>query len=174
MRDLHPATLVPSPPATVDWVQHHRTAIWRYLRLLGANEVEADDLVQETMLVGCRSPRPSEEAMDRAFLRGVARHQWLRSRRWWQRHREREIAAEVDALWLATMEPGAGQELLERLQQCLQQLQPRARQALDLHYRDGLGWRAVAAQLGQRLNGTKTLVQRARAALRTCIERRPR
>lgn len=174
MRNLPPATLVPSPPAAVHWAQSHRTAIWRYLRLLGANEAEADDLVQETMLVGCRHPRPSEAGMDRAFLRGVAKHQWLRSRRWWQRHREREIAAEVDTLWLATMEPDAGQELLERLQQCLQQLQPRARRALDLHYRDGLGWRAVAAQLGQRLNGTKTLVQRARAALRLCIERRPR
>ena len=31
---------------------------------------------------------------------------------------------------------------------------------------------AVAAQIGLKPNGTKTLVQRARQALRTCIERR--
>lgn len=167
------ASALAAPPAQPSWLEPHRAAIWRYLRMLGASAREADDLAQETLLAGCAAPVPAA-GLERAFLRGIARNQWLRSRRWWQRHREREIAAAVDELWIATAGHDDGDELLERLRHCVQSLQPRARQALDLHYRDGLGWPAVAAQIGLRPNGTKTLVQRARQALRECIERRRR
>ena len=153
-------------------VEAHRPAIWRYLRALGANRGEADDLCQETMVVGCTTTLANDPAAARAFLRGVAKNQWLRSRRWWQRRREREIAIAVDELWDATADDDGGDELVERLGACLESLQPRARTALDLHYRDGLDWRAVASRIGLSANGTKTLVQRARQALRTCIERR--
>lgn len=149
----------------------HRTAVWRYLRMLGASGAEADDLSQETMLVACAGPLTNDPALARGFLRGVAKNQWLRSRRWWQRRREREIALAVDDLWLAVAEPDGGDELVDRLRSCLEHLQPRARQALDLHYRDGLAWPDVAAQIGLKQNGTKTLVQRARRLLRDCIER---
>jgi len=160
------------PPPTS--VERHRTAIWRYLRALGAGRAEADDLCQETMVVGCAGELPPDPASARAFLRGVAKNQWLRSRRWWQRRREREIATAVDELWIATAEGDGGDDLVQRLGTCLEALQPRTRRALDLHYRDGLEWRAVAASIGLSANGTKTLVQRARQALRTCIERRQR
>jgi RNA polymerase sigma factor (sigma-70 family) len=139
--------------------------------MLGASADEADDLTQETMVVGCTSA-PATAAMARPFLRGVARNLWLRSRRWWRRRREREIALAVDELWHATVDADDGEALKERLRHCLQRLQPRAQQALDLHYREGLGWDAVSARIGLQPNGTKTLVQRARLALRTCIERR--
>jgi len=139
--------------------------------MLGASADEADDLAQETMLVGCSSTGASPESTG-PFLRGIARHQWLRTRRWWQRRREREVALAVDELWIATMDADDGEDLLDQLRHCVALLQPRARQALELHYRDGLGWHDIAAQLGLKLNGTKTLAQRARLALRECIERR--
>ncbi|MEO6597192.1 MAG: sigma-70 family RNA polymerase sigma factor [Planctomycetota bacterium] len=161
-----------APEAPRNAAERCRTAIWRYLRALGADATEADDLTQETMLVGCTSDLPADDNAARAFLRGVARNMWLRSRRWWQRRREREVAVAVDELWLATADADQGEELLARLHNCLQQLQPRSKKALELHYRDGFGWNDVAAQIGLRPNGTKTLVQRARQALRTCIERR--
>lgn len=168
---MRPTAALATPPSpAVDQLAVHRTAIWRYLCMLGAGAEEADDLTQETMLVGCTGAPAAE--LTRPFLRGVAKNLWLRSRRWWQRRRERENAVAVDELWLATVDADDGEELLERLRHCLQELQPRARQALDLHYRNGLGWRAVSAQIGLQPNGTKTLVQRARQALRTCIERR--
>lgn len=64
-----------------------------------------------------------------------------------------------------------GDHLLTQLRDCLDGLQPRARQALELHYRDGLRWAQVATLIDLKPNGTKTLVQRARAALRQCLER---
>lgn len=168
---------VPNAPSTAaapaaHWVEAHRVAVWRYLRMLGAGAAEADDLLQETLLAGCAAPPPAP-GLEGPFLRGVARNQWLRTRRFWHRRREREVAAVVDDLWAETAEHDGGEELLDRLRDCLQALQPRARQALDLHYAEGLGWSDVAAHLGMKPNGTKTLAQRARQALRLCIERRP-
>jgi RNA polymerase sigma-70 factor (ECF subfamily) len=171
--DVPPAPTAAAPlSASANRPEPHRQAIWRYLRALGACPEEADDLLQETMLVGCSVELAAEPELARAFLRGVARNQWLRSRRWWQRRREQQIAAAVDELWAATAATDDGDELVDRLRHCLGRLQPRARQALDLHYRDGLLWPDVAARIGLRPNGTKTLVQRARQALRECIERR--
>jgi len=158
-----PESPLATPPAT-----EPRTVVWRYLRALGADANEADDLAQETMLAACRR----EEQPGTALQLGIARNLWLRSRRFWQRRREREIALAVDELWQRTAADDGGEELLAGLRDCLDALQPRARQALDLHYRDGLPWSEVSARIGLLPNGTKTLAQRARQALRACIERR--
>lgn len=147
-----------------------RAVVWRYLRALGASSGEADDLTQETLLAALRA-RPMDEDRGQPYVLGIARNQWLRSRRFWQRRREREVAAAVDELWQATAASDGGEELLERLRDCLTRLQPRAREALDLHYRDGLAWHEVAARVGLQPNGIKTLAQRTRQALRKCIER---
>lgn len=146
----------------------------RYLRALGASRDEADDLTQETLLAAMALlTAPQRQIRDEtAFVLGIARHQWLRSRRWWHRRRERQIADAVDDLWQRTTAHDGGDARLAALRACLDELQPRARQALELHYRDGLAWRDVAAQVDLRPNGVKTLAQRARTALRSCIERR--
>lgn len=150
----------------------HLAVVRRYLLALGAAPHEADDLAQETMLHAVRGAHASAGGDQRAFLIGVARNLWLRSRRWWQRRREREIAAAVDELWQQAAEHDGGDELVERLRHCLDRLQPRARLALDLHYRDGLAWPDVAARVDMKPNGIKTLAQRTRNTLRDCIERR--
>lgn len=171
VRSPAPVPIAVIAPAADALDGHHR-AIWRYLRALGASAAEADDLAQETLLVGCGKPLPADAMQARAFLRGVARMQWLRTRRWWQRRREREIADAVEALWITDADADDGDARIEALRHCLQSLAPKAQQALDLHYRDGLDWATAAHRLGLRPNGVKTLVQRAREALRLCIERR--
>lgn len=164
----------PTPPGSpVDGTApvDERTVVWRYLRALGASGNEADDLAQETMLVAIRTGR-ERIANHQAFLLGVARNLWLRSRRWWQRQREHEIANAVDELWHETADADGGAELVDTLRDCLEQLQPRTRQALDLHYGDGLPWPEVARRVDMLPNGIKTLAQRARQTLRTCIEKK--
>ncbi len=151
--------------------ERQRLVVWRYLRALGASTDEADDLCQEAFAVALATGRrPDNDAGP--FLRGVARNLWLRSRRWWRRRREREIAAAVDELWLATAEHDGGDELVAALRGCLDALQSKTRHALELHYHDGVAWPEVGVRLGLAPNGVKTLAQRARAALRTCLERR--
>jgi RNA polymerase sigma-70 factor (ECF subfamily) len=134
-----------------------------------------DDLFQDAVTVAWRRlPDYDRTRPFGAWLRGIARNLWLRSRRWRQRRREREIAVAVDELWDATAAHDGGAELLASLRDCLGALQPRVRRALELHYHDGLGWRAIAAELAMKANGVKTLMQRARRALRQCLERSER
>lgn len=155
-------------------LHRERTMLWRYLRALGARPDEADDLCQDVLLAACSLPVPAADAARGAFLRGVARNHWLRSRRWWQRRREREVAAAVEELWLDTAAKDDGAGLLAQLGTCLERLEARSRAALERHYRDGLDWDAVGDELGLRPNGIKTLAQRARRVLRECLERSER
>jgi len=162
----------PTPAQVVgDPTERERQVLVRYLRALGASMHEADDLCQEAFAVALTADRPANEGAAGPFLRGVARNLWLRSRRWWQQRREREIAVAVEELWVATAADDGGDELLRALRGCLEALQPRSRQALAFHYHDGLPWSEVATRVGLAENGVKTLAQRARAALRQCIER---
>lgn len=165
---MRPSPPIAEPPLAPPPAREPRAAVWRYLRALGADAGEADDLAQETMLLACeRGAAPATP-----FLLGVARNLWLRSRRFWQRRREREVAAAVDELWQHAAADDDGDELVAALRDCLDTLQPRARRALDLHYRDGLPWSEVSRQIGMQPNGTKTLAQRARQLLRACIDKK--
>ena len=67
-------------------VREHQAGVWRYLRFLGADQTEADDLTQETFLAllrahekGSFSYQGSEATW--GYLRQVARNQLLQRRR---------------------------------------------------------------------------------------------
>ena len=64
-----------------------------------------------------------------------------------------------------------GRELLAALQKCLETLAARARQALELRFREQQARADIAAALGMSEDGAKNLMQRAKQHLRNCIER---
>ena len=53
-----------------------------------------------------------------------------------------------------------------------EQLEGRARQAIDLHYRERAGRDAIADALDMQPDGVKTLLRRTRQVLRECVERK--
>jgi len=155
-------------------VRAHQVGVWRYLRFLGCQPSEADDLVQETFLAvlrdGFEERSPGQTA---AYLRKVARNRLLMARR---EQRSRPAAVDIEsaeAVWARVAgEDGLG-DYLAALGECLEKaVSPRTRRALDLKYRDRAGREEIAAQLGLAVEGVKTLLRRARAALRDCVERK--
>ena len=98
-------TVIPLAPQT--GIERHRVAVWRYLRMLGADATEADDLAQETMLIGCEHALSGDDR-DRAFLRGVAKNLWLRTRRWWRRRRPACRSRRPGRRWGVTARPRTG------------------------------------------------------------------
>ncbi len=61
---------------------------------------------------------------------------------------------------------------LSALRECLEHVNGRAGQAIDLFYRQGRRRTEVAAQLEMKPEGIKTLLRRTRETLRDCVERK--
>jgi RNA polymerase sigma-70 factor (ECF subfamily) len=165
----------PAPLPADDLVRRHLRSLWRYLRMLGADAAEADDLAQEAFVVAMqKGALQHEPALVAAFLRTTARHLFLRLRK--AGRRERRLADDVDALWARDALRDGGDALVAAVRTCVGELDGRARRAIELcyglHDNDAQGRAAIAHELGLQENGVKTLLQRVRHRLRECIERR--
>ncbi len=178
------ATTPPAPPSAAKagdvrpsllaLLAEHQRPLWRYLRLLGADPDEADDLLQDTFVAFATRTGERPPAAPGAFLRGIARNLLLTARR---RSRRQPLTDE----WAAAVDQFAEQQRdafadaqVDALRDCLQRLPDRARQAVQWHHVEGLSRRDTATRLGLGDEGTKSLLQRARRLLRDCIERRDR
>jgi RNA polymerase sigma-70 factor (ECF subfamily) len=168
----------PAPLPADDLVRRHLRSLWRYLRMLGADAAEADDLAQEAFVVamqkGLLQAGLGEPGSVAAFLRTTARFLFLRLRK--AGRRQRRLADEVDALWARDAARDGGDALVAAVRACVGELDGRARRAIELcyglHDNDAQGRAAIAHELGLQENGVKTLLQRVRHRLRECIERR--
>lgn len=159
------------------WVADHQAAVWRWLRALGAAPSLAEDLLQDTLIAGLGHEEQfawsREEA--RRWLFGTARNLFLlhlrSSRRRDRRERkDPELLTNAAAGLAATASDGASRSAA--LAHCLEQLPTRSRQALQLRYGEDAGRDVMSRALGVQPEGVKSLLQRIRAALRTCMARR--
>jgi RNA polymerase sigma-70 factor (ECF subfamily) len=166
------ATLLPPD----DWerlVRDHQGTVWRYVRYLGAAATEADDLVQETFLALARSDfEQQSQPQTISYLRCVARNQLLMLRRRQRRELAITTLDEADAVWTELVGDNSAGPYLDALAECVDTLDGRARQAIDLHYHQRVGREAMAKQLDMKPEGVKTLLRRTRDILRACVQRR--
>ncbi len=167
---------IPPPAVTADLAQliaDHQASVWRYVRYLGADAAEADDLVQETFLAVYRSPFAHEcDRQTASYLRTTARNQLLMLRRRQRRAPSMVELETAEQVWAETFGDGPADPYLEALGDCLKHIDGRARQALDLHYTRQTSRQAIAKELSMKPEGVKTLLRRTRDALRDCIERK--
>jgi RNA polymerase sigma-70 factor (ECF subfamily) len=130
--------------------------------------------VQETFLAVARAEFFQRDTRQTAgYLRTVARNQLLALRRkqHWQASTVDLEAA--DGVWAAaTRIDGSLASYLDALRKCVEQLKDRARQVVDLHYRESESREAIAEKLSMKPAGVKTLLHRTRALLRECVERK--
>ena len=169
--NLPPACLPNSDLAAL--IEQHQADVWRYLRYLGAEASDADDLTQETFLALSRSKfeqrTPGETA---AYLRTVARNQLLMFRRFQGRQIDTIQLEAAEQVWAEAVNETGMDALLSLLADCQKTLEGRARQAVDLFYRARQGRTEIAATLQIKPEGVKTLLRRTRQALRDCIRRK--
>lgn len=170
-------TAVSEEPRTqlADLVREHQAGVWRYLRYLGAGSPEADDLTQETFLAVVCAPFedrcPKQTA---AYLRTVAGNQLRMLRRRQKREGDCVSLEAAEAVWAEAAGDDGLETYLNALRECLAGLDGRARQAVDLHYREEVNREQLAQRLDMKPEGVKTLLRRTRQVLRDCIERRLR
>ncbi len=170
---IEPTEVVLEAYNLANLIDRHQADVWRYLRYLGAESTDADDLTQETFLALSRSQfeqrTPAETA---AYLRTVARNQLLMLRRKQGRQIDTVELAAAEQVWATTVDPTGMDAILTALTDCLKTVDGRAREAIDLFYRDGLSRKAMAAAMNIKPEGVKTLLRRTRDILRNCIQRK--
>lgn len=164
----------PDPRSLVAMVRAHQSMVWRYLRLLGADPHEADDLMQDAFVRLAGAMHRGEPLhAPAAFLRGIARNLLIGTRR---RARCRTPTVEwADAVDQFASRPAALEDdRIEALRRCVSRLTGRVRQAVEWHHVEGLSCRETAQRIGIGVQGIKSLLGRAREALRQCIEQQLR
>ena len=152
-------------------IEEHQVGIWRYLRALGCDPSQADDLTQETFLAILQRPfQDYGRASTVAYLRTVARNQFISAHRRSGKVTAVENIEEFDRTWETWAGVDNGEAMLESLEECLQLLTERARMALEMRFRERESRLNIAAALGISEHGAKNLMQRAKHQLRECIE----
>jgi len=154
-------------------IHDHQAGVWRYLRALGCEAALADDLTQETFLAVLQRPfQDLGPAAVAAYLRKIAFNLHISHHRRSGKVVAVENLEEIDAAWSRLAPEDNGELLLEALRDCLQGLTQRARQALDMRFRDHESREAIAAMLEISEHGAKNLMQRAKRQLRSCVEKK--
>ena len=174
---VDPAAAAGSAADLVAWVGRHQRAAWRYLRFLQVDADLVDDLLQEALLAAVAEGLPERpDAVVRAWLRTTIRNLWLMELR--RQERRPSLGPLTDhvladaAVESFAVEDGSGDSVLVHLRVCLEQLGPRARQAVQRRYGDGASRTEIAVELELGTEGAKTLLRRAREQLGVCIENR--
>jgi RNA polymerase sigma-70 factor (ECF subfamily) len=159
------------PMSPVELVQSHQAEIWRYLRFLGCDPSRADDLAQEVFVAVLAKPPDQRSAGEtRAYLRTIARHKFLMLLRRQERQAKQVELEAAEAIWAQTHTTDGGNAYLAALEECLEGLQGKAKQVVDLYYREHHGRAEIAARLEMTADGVKSLLRRTRDALRKCVE----
>ena len=153
-------------------IETHQSEVWRYLRYLGAQSAEADDLTQETFLSVARSKFEKRTDRESArYLRTTARNQLISLRR----KQSREVLTDQfeadETCWEQNSSGDLWDFQIDAIRDCVEQLEGRAKQAINLHYREKTSRQAIAELLGMKPDGVKTLLRRTRALLRECVQR---
>lgn len=160
-------------------VKTHQAEIYRYLRYLGAQHAEAEDLVQDTFLTALtHRDGPTETAMtaQAAWLRGIARNLFLMHCRRQRRSRieiNSDLVEQAEGIWREEfLRDGDGFETLEALRQCVKTLAGKQHEALHQRYRLRRSRSEMAEALAMTENGVKALLRRVRLRLAECIRKR--
>lgn len=151
----------------------HRTGVWRYLRFLGCSPELADDLTQETFVAAMQGPfEDRSRAETSAWLRTTARNLYLGT----LRNEDRNVVLAnpeiAESVWTRHEREDGGDSSVDALRECLETLDGRAKQAVQLQYRERKSRIDIAEILDMKPDGVKTLLRRTRTLLKNCIQRK--
>ncbi len=152
-------------------VADHQAGVWRYLRTLGCDPSEADDLTQETFLKVLERPfQQYSTQATAAYLRRVAHNLLISARR---RSNRVTLVQDLEIIyedWERWAPEDQGTRMLAALRECFQHLSQRARMALEMRFRERRKRVDIATALEITEHGARNLMQRAKQRLRTCVE----
>lgn len=104
-----------------EMVRIHQNDLYRYIRYLGADREDAEDLMQETFIAALRSGMPKLTGNNArgAWLRGIARNIFISH---WRRKRRNPISSinTTEEFWQKEfLRGGDGSDYIDALRVCL-------------------------------------------------------
>ncbi|MFO1054060.1 MAG: sigma factor-like helix-turn-helix DNA-binding protein [Planctomycetota bacterium] len=165
---IEPAT----EAAIAAFVTAHQRGLVRFLRAIGCPTSEAEEVAQDALLIALDRGMVARRDAG-AFLRGAARRIWMRQRRDRAR-REQLLIRRAAETWEQDCAHDDGDGWHDAMTRCVGALPERSRRALEMRYVEEAPRERIAAELGIGEHGARTLLQRLRAALRECVQRRMR
>jgi RNA polymerase sigma-70 factor, ECF subfamily len=160
----------PAAPTTEELIRAHQDSVWRFLASLGCEPALADDLTQETFLTVLRGKfafKGEHETI--AWLLRVAKNLFIDT----IRKRKESVSAELheaDTRWQEYENDCEYEQRVQHLRACIQSLPGRRREAVKLRDELDLPREEMAARLGIKPAGVKTMLERIREALRDCVQ----
>jgi RNA polymerase sigma-70 factor (ECF subfamily) len=152
-------------------IQTYQAGVWRYLRALGCEAAQAEDLTQDTFLAVLQRPFVDiSPAATAVYLRKTAFNLFISQQRRAGKVTAVEDVEELDRTWSDWAGNDNGEAALDALRDCLEGLTERARLALTMRYRSDSSRAEIAAALEITEHGAKNLMQRAKQQLRDCIQ----
>ncbi|MEC9096432.1 MAG: sigma-70 family RNA polymerase sigma factor [Planctomycetota bacterium] len=152
-------------------IYKYQNGIWRYLRVLGCEASLAEDITQETFLkVIKKGFEQYNDAATAGYLRKVAYNLFISVQRREGKNVVTDEIERLDASWDKWAGADNGDALLDILRECLKGLTERARNALELRFREEHTRATIADSLQITEHGAKNLMQRAKKQLRDCVE----
>jgi RNA polymerase sigma-70 factor (ECF subfamily) len=158
--------------------RQHEPMLLAYVMSLVADPSLAEDIAQETFLIAYRKiTELRKPELFGAWLRGIARLQALSTLR------KRGLEVPFEPAVLEAMEDIFGsleqsqdterwQEKFQVVEDCFRELPQKLQQVCQLHYFDDQKTQAIADALRLGLSAVLKRLERARDAIRQCVEKR--
>ncbi|KAF0177801.1 MAG: RNA polymerase sigma-E factor [Limisphaerales bacterium] len=152
----------------------HLPALRGFVLSLVSDYSLVDDVVQETFLVVSAKAGEFQRGSNfRAWAWTIARYKVLQTLQKTPKAEQR-LSDEVIESLCATeaSEEWPAEEQLHQLAECVRELAPRARQAVELRYQQAHKPPEIARLMGWTVDAVHVALSRARVTLRECVQRR--
>lgn len=152
----------------------HLPALRGFVLSLVSDYSLVDDVVQETFLVvSAKAGQFQRGSNFRAWAWTIARYKVLQTLQKVPKAEQR-LSDEVIESLCATdaSEEWPAEDQLRQLAECVRELAPKARQAVELRYQQAHKPPEIARRMGWTVDAVHVALSRARVALRDCVQRR--
>lgn len=152
----------------------HLPALRGFVLSLVSDYSLVDDVVQETFLVVSTKAGEFQRGSNfRAWAWTIARYKVLQTLQKTPKAEQR-LSDEVIESLCATeaSEEWPAEEQLRQLAECVRELAPKARQAVELRYQQAHKPPEIARLMGWSVDAVHVALSRARVTLRDCVQRR--
>jgi RNA polymerase sigma-70 factor, ECF subfamily len=157
----------------VELMTQYQGRLYVYILSLLGDADAANDVLQETNIVLWKESRQYVAGTNfKAWAFRIAHFQYMAHRQ--RRLRDKIVFSEevVAQLAIESKELDASYEQRSaRLGRCLEQIQPRSREALRLRYTDGIAVKEMATKMNCTSNAVSQLLFRARQWLVECVKK---